>query len=364
MEPDGVSLADRGRGAAASAADETTYRNYIRRMLGGSIATIQLLTLVAWPASVLCNPHLQQPLDARYALVFVALLITSANMSLAKRFWQWRQSGFLFVIALTTAFRVELHAMGEHGLFWLLPVTATICLGASLLFSFSRDYLMAMACIWTIMFGGQSQLVPAAADLPLLAILLTVVALLGIAINRMFVGAMRTAYTLQEDYRRLAETDPLTGIANRRALMTQLRAAAARRHGTVHFAMLDVDDFKQVNDTHGHHVGDAVLLALATALGELGPRCRIGRLGGEEFGVVFEDMRDAQVAAALQALLERVRGLRVEGVAFAFSAGAARLDASGETTDLLKRADQALYAAKRDGKGRIHLDHQGGPHDA
>lgn len=360
MQPDGLSPADHDHAAAGAHGDET-YQNHIRRMLGSSIMAIQALTLVAWPASVLCNPHLQQPLDARYALVFVALLITSANMSLAKRFWQWRQSGFLFVIALTTAFRVELHAMGENGLFWVLPVAITICLGVSLLFSLSRDYLLAMACTWAIMFGGQPWLVPGAGDLPLLAILLTVVALLGVALNRMFVGAMRTAYALKEDYRRLAETDALTGIANRRALMAQLRAATARGHGTLHFAMLDIDDFKQVNDTHGHNVGDAVLLALAAELAGLGARCKIGRLGGEEFGVLFENMGDAQVHALLQRLLDRVRSLRVEGVEFAFSAGAARLGAGGDVTDLLKRADQALYTAKREGKGRIHL---GGSGDA
>lgn len=355
-QPDGLPLT----GAVASPpADEIAYQNHIRRMLGSSIVTIQLLTLVAWPASLLCNPHLQQPLDARYVLVFAALLATCANMSLAERFWQWRQSGLLFVIALATAFRIELNDMGEHGLFWLLPVTITIGLGISLLFSVSRGYLLALACTWAIMLGGQERLVPDAGDLPLLAILLTAVTLLGFTLNRMFVGAMRTTYALKEDYRRLAETDALTGMANRRALMTQLQAATAHGHRALHFAMLDIDDFKQVNDAHGHDVGDAVLLALAAELNRLDAGCRAGRLGGEEFGLLFEGMGDAQVGELLHRLLDRVCALRVQGVSFAFSAGAARLEAGGDVSDLIKRADQALYTAKREGKGRIRVGTDG-----
>nr|WP_241093308.1 GGDEF domain-containing protein [Xanthomonas sp.] len=137
--------------------------------------------------------------------------------------------------------------------------------------------------------------------------------------------------------------------------MAQLHAATARGRGALHFAMLDIDDFKRVNDGHGHDVGDAVLLALAAELNRLDARCRAGRLGGEEFGVLFEDMADAQVGELLQRLLDRVCALRVEGVSFAFSAGAARLEAGGDVSDLIRRADQALYAAKREGKGRIRV---------
>ncbi|MBD7922792.1 GGDEF domain-containing protein [Xanthomonas bonasiae] len=334
-----------------------TYQTHIRQVLAPSIMAVQWLTIVVWLATLLLNPHLQRPLDHAYALAFAALLGTAASSALARRFWQWRLSGALYVLALAAAYRLELHGMGRHGDFWLLPVSVTLCLGVNLLFLFSRDYLLVLACTWSIMLVAHPAPIPARSDLPLLALLVAAVSLIGFALNRMFVRSMRTTFALQEDYRRISETDALTGLANRRALTEQLQTlAAAHGERALHFAMLDIDDFKQVNDTHGHDVGDAVLLALAAELARLGDGCRVGRLGGEEFGILFERMSDAQVGELLHRLLDRVCMLRVNDVAFAFSAGVARLHPGGTVSDLLKRADRALYAAKREGKGRIRIE--------
>ncbi|MET7141785.1 GGDEF domain-containing protein [Xanthomonas sp. PPL139] len=332
-----------------------TYPNHIRRVLGRPILALQCLILLAWPVSLLCNPYLQQPLDLRYALAFAALLGTSAIMCLTKRFWQWRLFGFLSVLAAGAALRLELHDMGAASVDWMLPVAVTLCLGQSILFSYSRDYLLAMVATWAILLGWQDTLVTSSADLPLLIILVAAVTLIGVTLNRTFVTAMRTTHALKEGYRRLAETDALTGIPNRRALMADLQTAASAPQ-LLQFAMLDIDDFKQINDQHGHHVGDAVLQALATELLRLDPRCRVGRLGGEEFGLLFEGLSQAKANDLLQRLLQRVRGLQVDGVRFAFSAGLASLSPGSEVSDLLARADRALYAAKGSGKGVIRLD--------
>lgn len=334
---------------------QMTYQNHIRRVLRRPILALQGLVMLAWPLSLLCNPWLQAPLDLRYALVFAALLGTSAVMSLTKRFWQWRLFGFLFMLATCAALRLELHDMGAASLDWTLPVAVTLCLGQSIVFSYSRDYLLAMAATWTILLGWQDALVTSSADLPLLVILVAAVTMIGFTLNRTFVTAMRTTHALKEGYRRLAETDALTGIPNRRALMADLQTAASTPQ-LLQFAMLDIDDFKQINDRHGHHVGDAVLQALATELLRLDPRCRVGRLGGEEFGLLFEGLSQAKANELLQRLLQRVRGLEVVGVRFAFSAGLASLPPGGEVSDLLARADRALYAAKGSGKSAIRLD--------
>jgi diguanylate cyclase (GGDEF)-like protein len=334
-----------------------TYQTHIRQVLAPSIMAVQWLTIAIWLATLLLNPHLQRPLDHAYALAFTVLLGTAASSALARRFWQWRLSGALYVLALALAYRLELHGMGRHGEFWLLPVSVTLCLGVNLLFLFSRDYLLVLACTWSIMLVAHPAPVPARSDLSLLALLVTAVSLIGFALNRMFLRSMRTTFALQEDYRRISETDALTGLANRRALTAQLQTlAAARGTRALHFAMLDIDDFKQVNDRYGHDVGDAVLLALAAELARLGSGCRVGRLGGEEFGILFERMSDAQVGDLLHGLLDRVCRLRVGEVAFAFSAGVARLPSGGTVPELLKRADRALYAAKREGKGRIRIE--------
>ncbi|KAB7775755.1 GGDEF domain-containing protein [Xanthomonas sp. LMG 12460] len=340
-----------------------TYPEYIRHLLGRSTTAIQALTLSIWVATLLFNPYLQRPWGLVNLILLAALLGAAACTLLVRRFWHWRLSGALYVLLLSWAYQIELRQMGVHGEFWWLPTAVTLCLGINLLFPFTRDYLLALAYTWTIMLSGRALPPAAASDPMLLGLLVAAVSLIGLAMNRTFARSMLITYRLKEDYRRISETDALTGLANRRALMAQLHALAAERgrRGTLQFAMLDIDDFKQVNDRHGHDVGDAVLLALAAELTRLGRGCRVGRLGGEEFGIVLDGMSDTQTDALLQRLLERVRQTRAKGVAFTFSAGVARMHPDGDVSDLLKRADRALYAAKRDGKSRICLDSATGP---
>ncbi|MET0549982.1 MAG: GGDEF domain-containing protein [Xanthomonas sp.] len=331
------------------------YHLHVRRTLDTPILAIQGLTLCAWLALLLCNPYLSHPLDPRYALAFVAMLGSGVVMRMARQSWQWRLGAFLSVIAFDAAFRLQLHHMGGASLAWMLPVAVTLSLGYSVLFCHSRDYLLALACTWAIMLGWHDTLVPTAADPPLLELLVAAVTIVGLAVNRIVVTAMRSNHAQRESDRRLAATDALTGLPNRRALMAHLQAAVGTQH-TVQLAMLDIDDFERIRAEHGHHVGDAVLQALATELVRLDPRCRVGRLGGEEFGLLFEGVSQAKARERLQRLQQRIRGLRVDGAAFTCSVGLASLPAGGEVSDLLARADRALSAARHAGKGSLCLD--------
>ncbi|WP_295974173.1 GGDEF domain-containing protein [uncultured Xanthomonas sp.] len=331
------------------------YHLHVRRTLDTPILAIQGLTLCVWLALLLCNPYLSHPLDARYALAFAAMLGSAAVMRMARHFWQWRLGAFLSVIAFDAAFRLQLHHMGDASATWMLPVAVTLSLGYSVLFCHARDYLLALACTWAIMLGWHDSLVPASTDLPLLEILVAAVTMVGFALNRIFVTTMRSNHALKEGYRRLAATDALTGIPNRRALMADLQAAVGTQHA-VQLAMLDIDDFERIGAEHGHHVGDAVLQALATELVRLDPRCRVGRLGGEEFGLLFEGVSQDKASALLQRLQQRIRGLRVDGASFTCSVGLASLPAGGELSDLLARADRALSAARQAGNGSLRLD--------
>jgi two-component system cell cycle response regulator len=154
--------------------------------------------------------------------------------------------------------------------------------------------------------------------------------------------------------------DPLTGLANRRYILTQLGSfvSGARRHGrALSVAIVDVDRFKEVNDRHGHAAGDAVLVAATGALrSHLRAEDHLGRLGGEEFLGVLPDT-DAEAAAAVaERMRAEVAGTVVEhdGVRLqvTVSIGMATWEA-GEPPDLLlRRADDALYAAKAAGRDR------------
>ena len=142
--------------------------------------------------------------------------------------------------------------------------------------------------------------------------------------------------------------DPLTGLSNRRFILTQLAgmiSGARRHHRDLTAVVIDVDHFKAVNDTHGHAKGDKVLAAVAHALRDhLRAEDQLGRLGGEEFlALLPETGFDTAGAAA-----EKLRA-SVEEVGVTVSIGWAAWD--GEAPDvLLQRADDALYAAKARGR--------------
>jgi two-component system, cell cycle response regulator len=153
----------------------------------------------------------------------------------------------------------------------------------------------------------------------------------------------------------LLREDALTGLSNRRAILTQLAGmvSGARRHGhPLSIAVLDLDHFKRVNDVHGHKVGDDVLVAAAHAMGtHLRAEDQLGRLGGEEFLVLLPDT-DSEAAGHVAEKLRAEVAMAPAPVSVTVSIGVASWD--GETPeDLLQRADEALYAAKQAGRDRV-----------
>jgi diguanylate cyclase (GGDEF)-like protein len=160
---------------------------------------------------------------------------------------------------------------------------------------------------------------------------------------------------LQRELIKYATTDSLTGLLNRRAFFDQAtEACRAAEAGTPLSAiMIDIDHFKNVNDTHGHQAGDLVLVGLSglirTAAGI------VGRLGGEEFCLLEHcELADAvDIAKDLRRSINSGRLLPGEGCGITCSFGVAEWE-PGDTIDrLLRRADVALYEAKRTGRDRI-----------
>ncbi|MDR6935788.1 GGDEF domain-containing protein [Luteibacter sp. 3190] len=169
----------------------------------------------------------------------------------------------------------------------------------------------------------------------------------------------------QMRFRKLSQHDGLTGVYNRQHFMSEaarLLPALQRRRAPACLVFIDLDHFKQINDTHGHAIGDAVLRrAAALCRGQLGPHDLFGRLGGEEFAVLFVDRgRDDGVAAAeaMRACMEASPVIE-DGhiVTYACSAGLAATDSSGyDLQDLCRDADKALYRAKRAGRNRVSAE--------
>jgi diguanylate cyclase (GGDEF)-like protein len=165
---------------------------------------------------------------------------------------------------------------------------------------------------------------------------------------------------LVEQLEREASTDPLTGLANKRAFElaygTELSRAARQDH-PVALVLIDIDDFKGVNDTFGHPFGDRVLVAVAKALrSAVRAHDTVARLGGEEFAMLVPnaDLGDAREIADRARVL--IADVEIPGAVLSCSAGAAATSAGPERSgELYEAADRALYEAKRRGRGRTEL---------
>jgi len=158
-----------------------------------------------------------------------------------------------------------------------------------------------------------------------------------------------------------ARHDPLTGTLNRKGLdeVMERELARARQQGTpLCLALLDVDDFKQVNDLYGHDAGDAALVHLSEVVREvMRPQDMLARYGGEEFVLVLPDTTLVQGVEAMQRL-QRKLSTRFflqgpEKVLITFSAGVAEIEPDETSSDALRRADRGMYLAKRSGKNRV-----------
>jgi diguanylate cyclase (GGDEF)-like protein len=162
---------------------------------------------------------------------------------------------------------------------------------------------------------------------------------------------------MQRELVRLASVDPLTGLSNRRVFFERAEVARERCRdgGALTAIMFDIDHFKRVNDLYGHDVGDLAIASvaqLAAAVGVL-----VGRLGGEEFGILTEGQHlhdGVKLAERLRAAVAALRLTTLNGpLTLSCSFGVSEIMPGESIDDLLKRADVALYAAKTGGRNRV-----------
>jgi diguanylate cyclase (GGDEF)-like protein len=166
---------------------------------------------------------------------------------------------------------------------------------------------------------------------------------------------------LYQELERQATVDSLTGINNRRTLgeLASRAIAAAHRHRRgLAVLLIDADHFKRVNDAHGHAIGDEALQLISTTLqcalraGDL-----LGRLGGEEFVVILPEADESAACASAERLRQAVEQTEFSAaqraVPLCISVGVAMFESGDDFASLLRRADQAMYAAKRGGRNRV-----------
>jgi diguanylate cyclase (GGDEF)-like protein len=231
------------------------------------------------------------------------------------------------------------HVLLVHGLFYVAKAVSALALGA-----------------WVDLaaFGGtiiQVSLIEGSMAVMLIALSMT--------------GTERQRR--EERIGQLAARDPLTGLLNRRALHARapaLLAQASAQHPTA-LLLIDIDNFKQVNDLHGHAAGDKLLEALSTLLRESLPEHALAaRLGGDEFVILLQDVRAEELMRSLEELRQAfslmARNMFVTPDVVSLSAGASLVEVPPLDLDsVIAITDAALYEAKRKGRNRVVMTQSG-----
>lgn len=165
--------------------------------------------------------------------------------------------------------------------------------------------------------------------------------------------------TALEKHRELAGTDPLTSVANRRAFydLANMELNKARRYQTpISVLYLDIDDFKQINDHFGHHIGDTLLRAVAEAIKKnIRAIDIVARFGGDEFGILLAGTGAESAALVARKLKQKLQALiQDKGWSVTLSVGAVTFEILPDSVDeMINAADCQMYQAKKNGKNRI-----------
>lgn len=160
---------------------------------------------------------------------------------------------------------------------------------------------------------------------------------------------------------KLAVTDGLTGLLNHRAitdLLAKVFEESNRYNQVFSIAMVDIDNFKKINDEFGHPFGDEVLIKVASVIeGNLRKTDSVGRYGGEEFLIIFKHARLDDASKSMERVREKIENLKWqnENIKVTISAGLCEKQPNDNVSTIVARADELLYKAKKAGKNKIKI---------
>lgn len=309
----------------------------------------QLLGICAYCTTWLLMP---QPnwLDPWQAILALGCMLASFVVRVRCRTLLWLTiSGACAVLALTFGLRTMADAVGNP-VFWVLPVGVFMTLAIAPIFNGGLTYLAVVAGIWWIVWNGVYQADQWVREASWMPLMMVVTILFGLALNVSFSLLRLRNFHARQELTRLAFQDSLTGLNNRRMFTQSAQRMQREEPGRVlYFMMIDLDNFKKINDGLGHDVGDEVLVKTAAIIAASANGHLCGRLGGEEFGVVFVGDREA-VCLFAAALVDTVYRSFALAHVVSISVGIAELACDKDLGHSYRLADESLYQAKRQGK--------------
>ncbi|HEX7047963.1 MAG TPA: EAL domain-containing protein [Gammaproteobacteria bacterium] len=294
-----------------------------------------------------------------FSLMIFTPLLVSASQLPAISFHRMGRLALLLAATVLVAAGIVVFARttGEQMLFLLLPLVAACSIVAGVTGASAAAFVVTLCLILTEAGADPS---PLATQTRLLfaAMIIVTAYLLGA------IWADRRRASIELEHR--ARHDALTGLMNRYEFERRLYAALRGEAGQNALLYLDLDQFKLLNDTCGHMAGDEVLRELGAALSRALPSsARLARLGGDEFGCLIHRCSEETARDIAEILLHTIRDFRYASGDLQFSLGVSIgitwfAANTGDTVDsVLGRADVACYAAKEEGRNRVHVYHPG-----
>lgn len=282
-------------------------------------------------------------------------IILLLMLTIASVFASWKIAFFsLFSIVTVWLVCIALALLAEPSInrnYWMAVLSIGVSLAVAPVFSRTSEYVIVSAGIWLIFGRGSLINTPFGGDVKWSWLSMSAVILVGIFLNALFARIHRQSILLRDKLMDLAFTDALTGIANRRKFLGDVDDI--QKSGDVSSAcllMLDIDNFKRINDDFGHPMGDEVLQQVAQTIRRSVANEPCGRLGGEEFGIFLTQGGEERAAAVANQILAQIRKLKVIDRKITASVGISKMNEELSFFELMKDADEALYVAKSRGK--------------
>lgn len=240
--------------------------------------------------------------------------------------------------------------------YWMTALSIGISLAVAPVFSRISEYIIVSAGVWLIFGGGSLIDAPFGGETRWSWLLMSSIILVGIFLNALFARIHRQSILLRNKLVDLAFTDALTGIDNRRKFLSDVeKAQRSSDMNSACLLMIDIDNFKRINDDFGHPLGDEVLQQVAQAICRSVTDEPCGRLGGEEFGIFLTQGGEERATKVADQILIEIRKLNVIGRKITASVGISKMSGKQSFSELMKNADEALYIAKSLGKDRFAI---------